>query len=93
MGSEMCIRDSQFAADASGRQVIAGPVEATAIGNLLIQAIATGDIKNQIRCVRSLKIRHPRKPTNPKIHLNGDLRLSDLTNWKLTNETSGFLSR
>ena len=37
---------NQFAADASGRQVIAGPVEATAIGNLLIQAIATGDIKN-----------------------------------------------
>ncbi len=31
---------NQFAADATGRLVIAGPVEATAIGNILVQAIA-----------------------------------------------------
>ena len=31
---------NQFAADATGRQVLAGPVEATAIGNILVQAIA-----------------------------------------------------
>lgn len=35
---------SQFAADATQRQVITGPVEATAIGNLLTQAIALGQI-------------------------------------------------
>jgi rhamnulokinase len=35
---------NQFAADATGRRVVAGPVEATAIGNLLVQAIATGHI-------------------------------------------------
>lgn len=37
---------SQFTADALGRQVITGPVEATAIGNLIVQAIANGDIAN-----------------------------------------------
>jgi rhamnulokinase len=35
---------SQFAADATGRSVTAGPVEATALGNILMQAIALGDI-------------------------------------------------
>ncbi len=35
---------NQFASNASGRIVLAGPVEATAIGNLLIQAIALGDL-------------------------------------------------
>jgi rhamnulokinase len=34
----------QFAADACGRRVLAGPVEATAIGNLLMQAVAAGDV-------------------------------------------------
>lgn len=36
----------QFAADACGRPVYAGPVEATAIGNIVSQAIAAGEIKN-----------------------------------------------
>ncbi len=35
---------SQFAADASGRLVVAGPVEATALGNIAMQAIAAGEI-------------------------------------------------
>jgi rhamnulokinase len=33
---------NQFSANATGREVIAGPVEATAIGNLLIQALGLG---------------------------------------------------
>lgn len=35
---------NQFTADATGRIVIAGPAEATAIGNILIQCLAAGDI-------------------------------------------------
>lgn len=35
---------SQFAADATGRVVITGPIEATAIGNIVMQMLAMGDI-------------------------------------------------
>jgi rhamnulokinase len=35
---------NQFSAEATGRTVIAGPMEATAIGNILMQAIALGNI-------------------------------------------------
>jgi sugar (pentulose or hexulose) kinase len=35
---------TQMAADACNRPVVAGPVEATAIGNILVQAMATGDV-------------------------------------------------
>lgn len=34
----------QLTADACGRRVVAGPVEATALGNVLVQAIATGHL-------------------------------------------------
>ena len=34
----------QAAADACGRRVVAGPVEATAIGNVMMQAVAAGDV-------------------------------------------------
>jgi len=37
---------NQFTADALGRKVITGPIEATATGNIITQAIAMGDIKN-----------------------------------------------
>lgn len=36
----------QFTANATKRRVIAGPVEATAIGNLLVQIMALGEIKD-----------------------------------------------
>lgn len=45
----------RFAASACGRPVYAGPVEATAIGNIAVQAIASGELANvaQAReCVR-----------------------------------------
>jgi len=37
---------NQFVADATGRRVIAGPSEATAIGNVLVQAMGAGQIAN-----------------------------------------------
>jgi rhamnulokinase len=36
----------QFTADATGTLVIAGPIEATAIGNIAVQAIASGLIES-----------------------------------------------
>lgn len=36
----------QFAADATGREVIAGPAEGTAAGNILVQAMATGKLSS-----------------------------------------------
>jgi len=47
---------SQFAADASGRTVCAGPVEATALGNISMQLIAAGelaDLSEARRVIRS----------------------------------------
>jgi len=35
---------NQFTADASGREVITGPIEATAIGNIMVQAVALGGV-------------------------------------------------
>lgn len=37
---------NQMTADACEREVVAGPVEATAVGNILVQAMATGDVKS-----------------------------------------------
>lgn len=37
---------SQFAANALNRPVIAGPVEATALGNVIVQMMATGAVKS-----------------------------------------------
>ena len=39
---ELC----QMTADSCGRRVLAGPVEATAIGNVMMQAVAAGDVRD-----------------------------------------------
>ncbi|HEX2916070.1 MAG TPA: rhamnulokinase family protein [Chloroflexia bacterium] len=36
----------QYTADACQREVVAGPVEATALGNIMLQAIATGQLQD-----------------------------------------------
>jgi len=44
---------NQFVADCTGRRVIAGPAEATAIGNVLAQAMGAGEVAglNELRAV------------------------------------------
>jgi rhamnulokinase len=37
---------NQFTADATGRTVVAGPIEATALGNIALQMIATGAVSS-----------------------------------------------
>jgi len=37
---------NQMTADCCGRPVVAGPVEATALGNILVQAMAAGEVKD-----------------------------------------------
>jgi rhamnulokinase len=37
---------NQFTADATGRTVVAGPVEATALGNIALQLLATGAVRS-----------------------------------------------
>ena len=44
----------QLIADHAGRTVVAGPVEATAIGNLLVQARATGTLTGDLDGLRAL---------------------------------------
>ncbi len=58
----------QMAADACGRQVIAGPVEATAIGNVLIQALALGRIKDHAELRGIVRDSFPVETFQPKDH-------------------------
>ncbi len=46
---------SQFTADASHRKVCAGPVEATALGNIAMQCIASGEIKDMWEARRVIR--------------------------------------
>jgi rhamnulokinase len=56
---------NQLVADATGRAVIAGPAEATAMGNVLIQAIGAGDVSGLaearaiVRNSSQLEVFHP----------------------------------
>jgi rhamnulokinase len=59
---------NQFTANATGRKVITGPIEATALGNILVQAIAAGQLASLAEG-RSLVERsfetHTFEPKNP----------------------------
>jgi rhamnulokinase len=60
---------NQMAADATRRTVLAGPVEATAIGNVLLQALALGHIATHEKMRGIVRASFPvetRKPQNPE---------------------------
>lgn len=56
---------NQFAADALQRTVVAGPVEATAIGNILVQAIAMGQLKDLAALRQTVRASFPVKTYRP----------------------------
>lgn len=57
---------NQFAADSLGRKVVAGPVEATAIGNVLVQAIAMGQLKDLAELRTVVRTSFPVESYEPK---------------------------
>jgi rhamnulokinase len=60
---------NQFTADACGRPVVTGPVEAAALGNVMLQAVATGHLKNitegRAAIARSIEQEHFEPQPNP----------------------------
>jgi rhamnulokinase len=59
---------NQFAANATGREVITGPVEATAIGNIVVQMLALGDIASLAEGRRMIResFAHESKTYHPR---------------------------
>ena len=63
----------QATADRSGRTVVAGPVEATAIGNVLVQARTVGAVSGDLESLRALVLRsqrdHSLRPREGSLHV------------------------
>lgn len=56
---------SQFTADACQRPVVTGPVEATALGNVMVQAIATGHLQDLAAGRRAIAASVPQETFEP----------------------------
>jgi len=56
----------QATADACGRAVVAGPVEATATGNLMMQAIASDDVSNSVEARDVIRRSFPTNVYEPR---------------------------
>ncbi|MHB1456761.1 MAG: FGGY-family carbohydrate kinase, partial [Armatimonadota bacterium] len=57
---------NQFTSDASGVEVVAGPIEATAVGNILIQAMAIGAVKSRDEIREIVRNSFPMKTYLPR---------------------------
>ncbi len=60
---------NQLTADAVRRTVVTGPVEATAIGNILIQALALGHIESSSQLREIVEASFPTRLFTPQSHL------------------------
>jgi rhamnulokinase len=56
---------NQFTADATGRTVLAGPVEATALGNIAMQMLATGTVGSLAEARRIIEESFPAERFEP----------------------------
>jgi sugar (pentulose or hexulose) kinase len=56
----------QAAADATGRRVVAGPAEATAIGNVMMQAVADGAVGSIAQARDLIRRSFPLEPYEPR---------------------------
>ncbi len=63
---------NQFVADATGRAVIAGPAEATAAGNVLVQAIGGGVLSGLAEARQLVRESFPLTSVEPKPQANWD---------------------
>ena len=57
---------NQFTADATGRTVVAGPVEATALGNIAMQMLATGAVSSLMEARRIIASSFPTERFEPR---------------------------
>jgi rhamnulokinase len=55
----------QMTADATGRQVLAGPVEATSFGNGLVQLIAMGELRDMAEARQLVRVSAPPRVYDP----------------------------
>ena len=59
---------NQFTADATGRRVVAGPVEATALGNIAVQMLATGAVGSRAEARAVIDRSFPVERFDPVAH-------------------------
>ena len=64
---------NRFTANALGMPVVCGPSEATAIGNLLVQALALGDVGSFAEIREVVRTSFPQEVVEPQ---DGDLWLN-----------------
>jgi rhamnulokinase len=81
---------NQFAADATGRTVVAGPVEATAIGNILMQAIGLKHVTSLAEAREVVRLTFFPEVYEPKLNEHWEEAYSRLQ--KVRNNVAGTLS-